>query len=183
MCDIHVVILCVLSETWHYKLCFILSLDKVLALLSLFPQLLRLRWLVLVPPLLPVVELGEAVPDDGDGEGDDEDAEDGAEAAEHFADPGDGADVPVPHLACASASEIALHVSSIMIVCAQSASNVTERYSFSSRDSKRPNSILSFKADMLFLVGFHPINPEKNQLKLGSEWETRGKWKMLPVWK
>ena len=98
MCDIHVVILCVLSETWHYKLCLILSLDKVLALLPLFPQLLRLRWLVLVPPLLPVVELGEAVADDGDGEADDEDAEDGAEAAENFPKTGHWTYVPVSHL-------------------------------------------------------------------------------------
>ena len=102
-----------------------------MTLLPLLSQFLCPRRPVLVPPLLPVVELGEAVADDGDGEGDDEDAEDGAEAAEHFANPGDGADVPVPHLACASASEIALRVSSILIVCAQSASKVTERHSFS----------------------------------------------------
>ena len=53
---------------------------------------------VLLPPLLPRVELGEAVADDGDGEADDEDAKDGAEAAQDLAKAGDGADVPVTHL-------------------------------------------------------------------------------------
>ena len=87
-----------------------------MTLLPLLSQLLRLCRLVLVPPLLPVVELGEAVADDGDGEGDDEDAKDGAEAAEDLAHAGDRADVAVPHLPDASASEIALRVPSIMIV-------------------------------------------------------------------
>ena len=86
-----------------------------MALLPLLSQLLRLRRLVLVPPLLPVVELGEAVADDGDGEGNDEDAKDGAEAAEDLAHAGDRTDVAVPHLPDASASEIAIHVPSIMI--------------------------------------------------------------------
>ena len=53
---------------------------------------------VLLPPLLPRVELGEAVADDGDGETDDEDAKDGAEAAENFPEPGDWTDVSVSHL-------------------------------------------------------------------------------------
>ena len=69
-----------------------------MTLLPLLSQFLCLRRLVLVPPLLPVVELGEAVADDGDGEGDDEDAKDGAEAAEDLAEAGDRTDVAVPHL-------------------------------------------------------------------------------------
>ena len=54
--------------------------------------------LVLLPTLLPRVELGEAVADDGDGKSNDEDAKDGAEAAEDLAEAGDRADVAVPHL-------------------------------------------------------------------------------------
>ena len=54
--------------------------------------------LVLLPPLLPRVELGEAVADDGDGQPDDEDAEDGAEAAEDLAEAGDRADISVANL-------------------------------------------------------------------------------------
>ena len=80
-----------------------------------FRFLLRLGTFVLLPPLLSRVELGEAVADDGDGEGDDEDAKDGAEAAEDLAHAGDRTDVAVPHLPDASASEIALRVPSIMI--------------------------------------------------------------------
>ena len=53
---------------------------------------------VLLPPLLPRVELGETVADDGDGKSNDEDAKDGAEAAEDLAEAGDRADVAVPHL-------------------------------------------------------------------------------------
>jgi hypothetical protein len=51
-----------------------------------------------LPALLARVELVEAVADDGDGEGDDEDPEDGAEAAQHLPESGDGTDVTVPHL-------------------------------------------------------------------------------------
>ncbi len=51
-----------------------------------------------LPALLARVELVEAVADDGDGEGDDEDPEDGAEAAQHLPEAGDGTDVTVPHL-------------------------------------------------------------------------------------
>ena len=73
-------------------------MDQVLTLFPLFPQLLRLGRLDLVPPLLPVVKLGEAVADDGDGEADDQHPEDRAEASEHFAETGDGADVAIAHL-------------------------------------------------------------------------------------
>jgi len=52
----------------------------------------------LLPALLARVELVEAVADDGDGEGDDKDPEDGAEAAQHLPEAGDGTDVTVPHL-------------------------------------------------------------------------------------
>ena len=82
-------------------------MDQVLTLFPLFPQLLRLGRLDLVPPLLPVVELGEAVADDGDGQPDDEDAEDGAEAAEDLAEAGDWTDVSVAHLCKQSETEIA----------------------------------------------------------------------------
>ena len=63
-----------------------------------FGFLLRLDTFVLLPSLLPRVELGEAVSDDGDGEADDEDAEDGAEAAENFPKTGHWTYVPVSHL-------------------------------------------------------------------------------------
>ena len=63
-----------------------------------FGFLLRLDTFVLLPSLLPRVELGEAVADDGDGKADDENAEDGAEAAEDLAEAGDRTDVAVPHL-------------------------------------------------------------------------------------
>ena len=63
--------------------------------------------LVLLPTLLPRVELGEAVADDGDGQADDEDAEDGAEAAEDLAEAGDWTDVSVAHLCRQSETEIA----------------------------------------------------------------------------
>ena len=63
-----------------------------------FGFLLRLGAFVLLPSLLPRVELGEAVADDGDGEADDEDAKDGAEAAKDLAEAGDRTDVAVPHL-------------------------------------------------------------------------------------
>ena len=53
---------------------------------------------VLLPPLLPRVELGEAVADDGDGEADDEDAKDGAEAAENFPKTRHWTHVSVSHL-------------------------------------------------------------------------------------
>ena len=46
-----------------------------------FPFRLALCF-VFLPTLLPRVELGEAVANDGDGEADDEDAKDGAETAE-----------------------------------------------------------------------------------------------------
>ena len=63
-----------------------------------FPFRLAALCLVFLPPLLPRVELGEAVADDGDGKADDEDAKDGAEAAKDLAEAGDRADVAVPHL-------------------------------------------------------------------------------------
>ena len=63
-----------------------------------FGFLLRLGALVLLPPLLPGVELGEAVADDGDGEADDEDAKDGAEAAENFPKTRHWTHVSVSHL-------------------------------------------------------------------------------------
>ena len=62
-----------------------------------FPFRLALCF-VFLPTLLPRVELGETVTDDGDGKSDDEDAKDGAEAAEDLAEAGDRADVAVPHL-------------------------------------------------------------------------------------
>jgi len=62
-----------------------------------FPFRLAALCFVFLPPLLPRVELGEAVADDGDGKADDEDAKDGAEAAEDLAEAGDRADVAVPH--------------------------------------------------------------------------------------
>ena len=125
-----------------------------MALLPLLSQLLRLRRLVLVPPLLPVVELGEAVADDGDGEGDDEDAKDGAEAAEHLAHPGHRADVSVTHLAGASASKVAVQVSSVMILHTRSARHVDKKPS-SNCDSK---SSFHHGPGMLSLVTFHPIS-------------------------
>ena len=63
-----------------------------------FGFLLRLGTFVLPPPLLPRVELGEAVANDGDGEANDEDAEDGAETAENFPKTGDWTHVSVSHL-------------------------------------------------------------------------------------
>ena len=63
-----------------------------------FPFQLAALCLVLLPTLLPRVELGETVADDGDGKSNDEDAKDGAEAAEDLAEAGDRADVPVSHL-------------------------------------------------------------------------------------
>ena len=63
-----------------------------------FGFLLRLGTFVLLPSLLPRVELGEAVANDGDGEADDEDAKDGAEAAKNFPETGDGTHVSVSHL-------------------------------------------------------------------------------------
>ena len=63
--------------------------------------------LVLLPTLLPRVELGEAVADDGDGQPDDEDAEDGAEAAEDLPEASDWTDVSVAHLCKRSETEIA----------------------------------------------------------------------------
>ena len=129
-------------------------MDQVLTLFPLFPQLLRLGRLDLVPSLLPVVELGEAVADDGDGQGDDEHPEDGAEAAEHLAHPGHRADVSVTHLAGASASKVAVQVSSVMILHTRSARHLDKKPS-SNCDSK-----LSFHhgPGMLSLVTFHPIS-------------------------
>ena len=63
-----------------------------------FPFRLAALCFVLLPTLLPRVELGETVADDGDGKSNDEDAKDGAEAAEDLAEAGDRADVAVPHL-------------------------------------------------------------------------------------
>ena len=63
-----------------------------------FPFRLAALCFIFLPPLLPRVELGEAVADDGDGEGDDEDAEDGAEAAKNFPKTGHRTHVPVSHL-------------------------------------------------------------------------------------
>ena len=63
-----------------------------------FPFRLAALCLVFLPPLLPRVELGEAVADDGDGEADDEDAKDGAETAKNFPKTGHWTDVPVSHL-------------------------------------------------------------------------------------
>ena len=68
---------------------------------------LQVGAIVLLPTLLPRVELGEAVADDGDGQADDEDAEDGAEAAEDLAEAGDWTDVSVAHLCKQSETEIA----------------------------------------------------------------------------
>ena len=68
------------------------------------PQVEQLRLpaghhgLALLPALLPRIELVEAVADDGDGQGDDEHAEDGAEAAQHLSEPGDGTDIAVADL-------------------------------------------------------------------------------------
>ena len=59
---------------------------------------LQVGAIVLLPTLLPRVELGEAVADDGDGQADDEDAKDGAEAAEDLAEAGDRADISVANL-------------------------------------------------------------------------------------
>ena len=110
--------------------------------------------LVLLPALLPRVELGEAVADDGDGQGDDEHPEDGAEAAEHLAHPGHRADVSVTHLGIASASKVAVQVSSVIILHTRSARYVDKKPS-SNCDSK-----LSFHhgPGMLSLVTFHPIS-------------------------
>ena len=58
----------------------------------------RLQGLVLLPPLLARVELGEAVADDGDGQPDHQHAEDRAEAAENLAEAGDWTHVSVTHL-------------------------------------------------------------------------------------
>ena len=63
-----------------------------------FPFPLAALCFVFLPSLLPCVELGEAVADDGDGQPDDEDAEDGAEAAEDLAEAGDRADISVANL-------------------------------------------------------------------------------------
>ena len=63
-----------------------------------FPFCLAALCFVFLPTLLPRVELGEAVADDGDGKADDEDAKDGAEAAKDLAEAGDRTDVAVPHL-------------------------------------------------------------------------------------
>ena len=63
-----------------------------------FGFLLRLGTFVLLPSLLPRVELGEAVANDGDGEADDEDAEDGAETAKNFPKTSHRTHVPVSHL-------------------------------------------------------------------------------------
>ena len=63
-----------------------------------FPFRLAALCFVLLPTLLPRVELGEAVADNGDGKADDEDAKDGAEAAEDLAEAGDGADISVANL-------------------------------------------------------------------------------------
>ena len=63
-----------------------------------FPFCLAALCFVFLPTLLPRVELGETVADDGDGKSNDEDAKDGAEAAEDLAEAGDRADVAVPHL-------------------------------------------------------------------------------------
>ena len=72
-----------------------------------FPFQLAALCLVLLPTLLPRVELGEAVADDGDGQPDDEDAEDGAEAAEDLPEASDWTDVSVAHLCKQSETEIA----------------------------------------------------------------------------
>ena len=63
-----------------------------------FGFLLSLGAFVLLPSLLPRVELGEAVANDGDGEADDEDAKDGAETAKNFPETSDGTHVSVSHL-------------------------------------------------------------------------------------
>ena len=80
----------------------------------------------------------------------------------------------IPPGAGASASEIALHVPSIMIKC--TLIRAAGRHSFSN-DSKSPNSsfFLNCKADMLYLVEFHLITPEKTQPEMGSEWKIRRK--------
>ena len=62
-----------------------------------FPFRLALCF-VFLPTLLPRVELGETVTDDGDGKSNDEDAKDGAEAAKNFPETGDGTHVSVSHL-------------------------------------------------------------------------------------
>ena len=62
-----------------------------------FPFRLALCF-VFLPTLLPRVELGETVTDDGDGKSNDEDAKDGAEAAEDLAEAGDRADISVANL-------------------------------------------------------------------------------------
>ena len=60
--------------------------------------LLHILCLKLLPPLLAVVELGEAVTDDGDGQPNHQNPEDCAEAAEDLAEAGDRTDVSVSYL-------------------------------------------------------------------------------------
>ena len=62
-----------------------------------FPFRLALCF-VFLPTLLPRVELGETVTDDGDGKSNDEDAKDGAETAKNFPETSDGTHVSVSHL-------------------------------------------------------------------------------------
>ena len=52
----------------------------------------------LLPAALVLVEGGEVVADDGDGQRDDEDAADGAHGADHLAEPGHRHDVAVADL-------------------------------------------------------------------------------------